>query len=205
MYHPLDRRNFLKAGAALGAGIGLAGLGGAAAEEAPSQGPARQAEKLGWRLGCQAYTFNRYTLFEAIDKTHGLGLRYIEGFPQQKISKDISASFNESTTADQRKAIKQKLSDSGVKLVNFGVTGISGRKTFDFAKDMGIETLVAEPAESDFENLDKLCGEYQINIAIHDHPKPAHYWDPEIVLKVTKGLSKRIALLRHGALVAARA
>ncbi len=76
--------------------------------------------------------------------------------------------------------------------MNFGVTGISGRKTFDFAKDMGIETLVAEPAESDFENLDKLCGEYQINIAIHDHPKPAHYWDPEIVLKVTKGLSKRI-------------
>ncbi len=82
MYHPLDRRNFLKAGAALGAGIGLAGLGGAAAEEAPAKDPHASAEKLGWRLGCQAYTFNRYTFFEAIDKTHGLGLRYIEGFPQ---------------------------------------------------------------------------------------------------------------------------
>jgi sugar phosphate isomerase/epimerase len=169
-------------------------LGGiVVAEAAPAvKDPHAGAEKLGWRLGCQAYTFNRYTFFEAIDKNHGLGLRYIEGYPQQKISKDISASFNESTTAEQRKAVKQKLSDSGVKLVNFGVTPIAGRKTFDFAKDMGIETLVAEPAEADLPELDKLCGEYQINIAIHDHPKPSHYWDPEILLKATKGLSKRI-------------
>ncbi len=83
--------------------------------------------------------------------------------------------------------------------MNFGVTPIAGRKTFDFAKDMGIETLVAEPDKTPtqtldqvFQDLDKLCGEYQINIAIHDHPKPSHYWNPDILLAATKGLSKRI-------------
>jgi len=28
----------------------------------------RAQEKLGWRLGIEAYTFHKYTLFEAIDK-----------------------------------------------------------------------------------------------------------------------------------------
>ena len=95
-----------------------------------------------------------------------------------------------------RKEIKKKLADSGVKLVNFGVCGLlegpPSRKTFEFAKDMGIETIVSEPAEDAFDALDKLCEEYEINIAIHDHPKPSHYWNPDTVLKVCKGRSKRI-------------
>ena len=100
-------------------------------------------------------------------------------------------------SADARKAVKQKLADSGVKLVNFGVCSLrristESRKTFEFAKDMGIETLVSEPAEDAFEMLDKLCEEYGINVAIHNHPKPSHYWNPDTVLKVCKGRSKRI-------------
>ncbi|MGB2809158.1 MAG: ThuA domain-containing protein, partial [Sedimentisphaerales bacterium] len=34
----------------------------------------RAQEKLGWRLGIEAYTFHKYTLFEAIDRTAQLGL-----------------------------------------------------------------------------------------------------------------------------------
>ena len=33
----------------------------------------RAQEKLGWRLGIEAYTFHKYTLFEAIEKTGGAG------------------------------------------------------------------------------------------------------------------------------------
>ncbi len=199
MNYPHDRRSFLKTGALLGAGFGLSGLGRTAATlaavaEEPAEKPvgAPHAEKLGWRLGCQAYSFNRYTFFEAVDKTASLGLHYIEAYPGQKVSKEITAGFNEALTADQRSQIKKKLADSGIKLVNFGVTHIDGRKTYDFAKDMGLETLVSEPGEGEFAQLDKLCEEYGINVAIHDHPKPSHYWNPDIVLKATKGLSKRI-------------
>jgi len=170
MLHSLDRRNFLKAGAVLGAGFGLSNLGSAAwAAGGPTATP--HAEKLGWRLGCQAWSFNSHTFFDSVDKTAGLGLGYIEAFPGQRVSDRIRAGFNEGLTSTQRKAIKKKLADSGVKLVNYGVTGIDGRKTFDFAKDMGIETLVAEPEENQFEKLDALCGKYEINVAIHDHPR----------------------------------
>jgi len=151
-----------------------------------------------WRLGMQAYSFKEFTFYEAIDKTKALGMRYIEGYPGQSLSKekpDIKADHNMSP--EIRKEVLAKLRESGVKLVNYGVVGLSNneaecRKVFDFAKDMGIETIVSEPPEDAFDLIDKLCKEYQINVAIHNHPKPSHYWDPDTVLKVCQGRSLRI-------------
>ena len=40
----------------------------------------------GFALGCQAYTFNRFTAFEAIDKTVEAGGKVIEFYPGQKLS-----------------------------------------------------------------------------------------------------------------------
>jgi hypothetical protein len=37
-----------------------------------------------------------------------------------------------------------------------------------------------------------LCEEYEINVAIHNHPKPSPYWDPDTVLRVCDGRSKWI-------------
>jgi sugar phosphate isomerase/epimerase len=193
-----DRRDFLKTSGAIGLGIGLlSGAPNLLAGEAVSGAP--HAEKLGWRLGCQAYSFNRFTFFEAVDKTASLGLKSIEAYPGQKMSKESDVKLDESLSAEDRKKIKRKLEDKGVKLVNYGVCGLSkneaeSRKVFEFAKDMGIETLVSEPGEDALEMLDKLCEEFKINIAIHNHPKPmlAHYWSPDIVLKAVEGRSKRI-------------
>jgi sugar phosphate isomerase/epimerase len=151
----------------------------------------------GWKLGVQAWSFNRFTLFEAIDKTRSLGLDYIQAYPGQKVSPDIPDGFGPDLSEQQRKAVKEKLAEAGIEAVAFGVTKIPGdeagaRKLFDFAKDMGIGTLVSEPAEDQYELIDKLCREYQIKLAIHNHPKPSHYWNPDTVLKMCEGRSKWI-------------
>jgi sugar phosphate isomerase/epimerase len=52
--------------------------------------------------------------------------------------------------------------------------------------------LVAEPDEAAFNALDKLCEEFGINVAIHNHPQPSHYWNPDTILKVCQGRGKRI-------------
>jgi sugar phosphate isomerase/epimerase len=159
---------------------------------------AADPSKTDWRLCMQAYTFNRFTFYEAIDKTKALGLRYIEAYPGQQLSKEKpDVNFDHNVSAEIRTEVKKKLQAAGVKLVNYGVVGLSNneqenRKVFDFAKDMGIETIVSEPPEDAFELIDKLCQEYKINVAIHNHPKPSHYWDPNTVLKVCKGRSSRI-------------
>ena len=58
---------------------------------------------------------------------------------------------------------------------------------FEFAKKMGIDTLVAEPEPAALDTVEKLCKEYNIKVAIHDHPKPSHYWNPDTVLEAVKG------------------
>src|ERR1035441_9217621 len=45
----------------------------------------------GFFIGCQAYTFNRFSVFEAIEKTAQAGGKVIEFYPGQKLSKDEPA------------------------------------------------------------------------------------------------------------------
>jgi len=153
----------------------------------------------GWRLGVQTWTFNRFTFYEAVDKTASLGLDWLEAYPHgQKLSEDKpDIIFGHNMPEEIKKQVKQKLADAGVRLCNYGVVQLPNdenecRKVFEFAKEMGIETLVSEPPEEAFDLIDRLCQEYQINIAIHNHPKPSHYWDPNMVLEVCKGRSNRI-------------
>jgi sugar phosphate isomerase/epimerase len=192
MKNLFDRRDFLRTTGALGAGIGLLSLGHSRLMAAPLAQGAPNAEKLGWRLGCQAYSFNRFTFYEALDKIASLGLHYVEMYPGQKLSKEKpDVVTNESMSAEIRKEVKKRLADSDIKLVCYGVTG-AGRGTFEFAKDMGIETIVSEPPLDAFDTLEKLCEEFEINLAIHNHPKASRYWNYETVLEVCKGRSKRI-------------
>jgi len=152
----------------------------------------------GWRLGMQAYTFNRFSFYEAVDKTASLGLGWIEAYPGQKLSSERpDVKFGDTMPPEIRLEVKKKLADAGVRLINYGVVRLANdevacRRVFNFAKDMGVETLTAEPKEDALDLVERLCKEYRIKIAIHNHPKPSHYWNPEKVLEACKGRSKWI-------------
>jgi len=151
----------------------------------------------GWAIGCQVYSFNRYTLFEAIDKTKETGARLIEGFPGQVISKEHQVKFTHDAPTEALDAVKKKLDEAGVKLVAYGVVGLgkdeaANRKVFEFAKKMGILVITSEPGEGSLDLIAKLAQEYGIPVAIHNHPKRENkadykYWDPNYVLECVKG------------------
>ncbi|MBI4580511.1 MAG: DUF1080 domain-containing protein [Planctomycetes bacterium] len=153
-----------------------------------------------WRLGTQAYTFHKYSLFEAIDKARALGLNYIEMFPGQALSPDKpDVKFDHNSPKEIRDAVRAKLEQAGLTAVAYGVVRIEGeeteaRKVFDFARDMGIGTVVSEPKNTPamWDLLDKITQEYGINLAIHNHPKPSIYWDPKVVVEAVKGRNPRI-------------
>ncbi|MCL5278518.1 MAG: DUF1080 domain-containing protein [Planctomycetes bacterium] len=149
-----------------------------------------------WRVGAQSYSFNRFTFEEAMAKTKACGMKYMEVFPDQKVGKEFGDTVFKNMTAEQRQQLKQMLKDNGLTLTCYGVITPGNeqewRKLFDFAKDMGFEDIVSEPAEKDLPMIDKLCQEYQIGVAIHNHPRPSHYWDYETVLKACAGRSKWI-------------
>ncbi|WP_285008577.1 sugar phosphate isomerase/epimerase family protein [Pedobacter faecalis] len=152
--------------------------------------------KLGWQLGSQAYTFKNFSFFEAVRKIDSCNLRYVEAFPGQTIGGGIAGKMDPKMDEATRKAILDKMKTTNVKLVAFGVYGAGSEaeweQAFRFCKAMGIQTITSEPDEKFIPLLSKLCDEYQINLAIHNHPDPSHYWNPETVLRVIKGHSKRI-------------
>ena len=79
-------------------------------------------KKLNWRLGCQAYSFRNFTLFETIDKNAALGLKWIEIYPTQALSPDKpDVKVDHNSPREVLDALKTKLDAAGVKLVNYGV------------------------------------------------------------------------------------
>jgi len=169
--------------AVVGLGVGVVSIAGAQT----------QAK---WRLGTQSYSFNRFTFEEAMAKTKECGIKYIEVYPDQKVGKEFGDTVFKNMTPEQRQRLKQMLKDSGLTLTCYGVITPKGaqewRKLFDFVKDLGFENIVSEPAEGDLPMIDKLCAEYKIGVAIHNHPKPSHYWDYQTMLKACEGCSKWI-------------
>jgi sugar phosphate isomerase/epimerase len=183
--------------AAIVAVCGLAALG----VSQPKSDPPRDdsaAEKLGWKLATQAWTFRDRTAFETIDTAQKLGLKYIEMYPGQALGKNFpGAKVGPEMNGELRAELKKHLATCRVKLMNFGVVSFTkdekaARVIFDFAKDMGIETLTCEPALDAWDTVEKLAKEYGINAACHDHPKPSTYWDPQIVLDNIKGRDRRL-------------
>ncbi|MHC4110604.1 MAG: ThuA domain-containing protein [Planctomycetota bacterium] len=161
----------------------------------------RTQEKLGWRLGIEAYTFHKYTLFEAIDRTAQLGLPYMGGLSFQKVSKEIPKNFDDKLTDDELKQVRLKLDSAGVRLLTYYIHLIAGdeagcRKVFEFGRKIGIETFMSEPIPEALDTIEKFCDDYNINVAIHNHDRKGspQYWHPEGVLKVCQGRSKRIGV-----------
>jgi len=88
-----------------------------------------------------------------------------------------------------------------VTAVNYGVVGIpkdeaEARKLFEFAKTMGLYAITTESVDA-LDTIEKLVKEYDIKVAIHNHPKQANnpnykVWDPKYVLAMVKDRDARI-------------
>jgi len=146
----------------------------------------------------EAWTFRRFTFAETLKKLRELGVGAIEAFPGQALAAEFpGARFDENMTAEHVAFVKDALKAAGVTLYGYGVVDIgrteeSMRKVFDFARKMGIRILVCEPADDDFTLLEKLVKEYNIKIAIHNHPAPSKYNLPETVFAHVDGKDPRI-------------
>jgi sugar phosphate isomerase/epimerase len=151
------------------------------------------SEKLGLKLSLQCWTYNRLTFFETVDKAAKMGIKYLEMFPGQKLKPGSDVGIGEGMSDEACQEVKQKLADAGgLKVVAFGVCGVpteeeAARRMFDWAKKMGIQVLVTETTPNAVH--DKLCAEYNIRMALHNHPQS---WPPKKVLAACKGHSKLI-------------
>ncbi len=155
-----------------------------------------KAEKAGWKLGVQTYTFHKFSFQEAIDKTHELGLKYAEIYYGQPLGKDIEGNMDFRMDKATRKKVLAYAKSKGVKITASGVVTCKDeaewKQLFEFASAMGIKIITCEPDYKHLKYIDKLANQYKIDVAIHNHPKPSPYWKPELFLDAVKDLSPRI-------------
>ncbi len=173
----------------------------------------------GFAVGLQAWTFNKSTVFETIEKTAATGAKVIEFFPGQKLSpeepmvlfghapmrgedrKKATEKLDAAATKEVWDKVKAKLKQHGITAVAYGVVAISkdpaeARSVFEFAKSFGIRVLNTESADA-IDTFEPLVKEYDIKVGFHDHPKRPdnpdyRMWDPHYILEITKDRDARI-------------
>src|SRR5271170_3017644 len=108
----------------------------------------------GFFIGCQAYTFNHFTVFEAIEKTAQAGGKVIEFYPGQKLSKaEPNVNWDHDASPETIQKVKNMLEASHIRAVNYGVVDIpkdeaGARRIFEFAKSLGLYAVTTESVDA---------------------------------------------------------
>lgn len=159
----LERRDFLKLS-----------LAGAATLLAPKYVAAAADPYGGFKMGLQSYSLRAFDVKTALAHTKKLGVHYWESFPGHLPTVAVPKIIAEQ---------KAMLDEAGVTLMAYGVVPFddnenAARAKFDYAKAMGMTSLSADPKKdkATFDLLDRLCEEYGVAIAIHNHG-PGARWD----------------------------
>ncbi len=145
-------------------------------------------------VGIQTFTFNKQTVEELLPMVKECGCNAV-GMSRHKLSaKFPDAYVSPDMTAEQKAFLKNILAQNKIKIVSYGVatptTEKAIRKLMDFAKEFGIKIIIAEPRPEKLELWDKLCKEYGIIVAVHNHGKDAKrnadFHDPKFVANMIK-------------------
>jgi sugar phosphate isomerase/epimerase len=183
-----NRRRFIsKLASATAAGVAAGGLApplpllhqAVAKEE-------RTANRL--KLGIQLYSLRGFPVDKALEHAKKLGFEQVEFFggmlPLDASAKQIDE------MKEQVAKLGMTISAHGVN--PFGKDAAANRKTFEFAKALGIRNITADPDPESFDSLDDLVQEFDIRIAIHNHG-PRHRYNKAVdVLQAIEGRDERI-------------
>lgn len=147
---------------------------------------------LGWYVGIPASAFQQLTFSDAAVKADALGLGTIEGSSTQKLSPHVLKNLDYHLAPGERTAITNRLRELNVQMRAYRVNSLgadeNGRKVFEFAKNMGVQTIVASPQPAALADIDKLANEFGINVALENRS------DPGGAMKSLEGRSKRMGV-----------
>jgi len=150
------------------------------------------------QLGVQAYTFRRFTLAEAMEKSSNLGIHYMEAFPGQTLGGGLEGKFHHTMSEASRRGILELAKARDIKIVSYGVVNgkdeAEWRQIFAFAKAMGLRNVTAEPPQEILPMLDKLSRESGITLAFHNHPQPSRYANPQVALDALKPFGSNLGV-----------
>ena len=148
----------------------------------------------GLKFGVATYTLRELPIEDAIKAVKRVGLKYVS-------IKNVKNHIDLSHSSEERKQRAQMFRDAGITPLSVGnVSMRSGeaeiRKAFEYAKDIGVTTIVCAPSHDAIPILDKLVKEFDIKLAIHNHgPEDKGFFpSPYDVMRAVEAFDKRIGL-----------
>jgi inosose dehydratase len=182
------RRSLLAGAAALA----LAGSADAAELIKPSQvPPPGRDEWRGLKMGVATYSLRKLPLDAAIKGIQRVGLRYCS-------IKDFHLALK--STAQERRDTVAKFKDAGITPLSCGVVTLNNdeaavRNAFEYARDCGMGTIVANPAPEALPLVERFVKEFDIRIAIHNHgPEDKRFPGPDDAMKAVRDMDPRMGL-----------
>ena len=184
----ISRRDLLKTGALAAAAIPSVNFGAPAALTAEEADP-----WMGLKIGVATYTMRELPIEEAIKAVQRVGLKYVS-------IKNVKNHIDLSHTPEERKQRAEMFRDAGLVPLSVGNVGIKNdeadvRRAFEYARDIGVSTMVCAPPKDAVPLLDKFVKEVDIKLAIHNHgPEDKQFPSPYDVMKAVENHDKRIGL-----------
>ena len=185
----MKRRELIK-GAALAASMPVARLGAQTPASARAAVPAGDRWR-GLKPGVASYTLRKMPLEAAIKAIQRVGLQYVS-------IKDFHLPLD--STTEQRKAVAAQFKAAGITPLSCGNVSMKNdvadvRRAFEYARDIGLPTIVCSPDPDSLKILDAMVKEFDIKIAIHNHgPEDKRFPSPYDVWTAVQPYDKRVGL-----------
>ena len=149
---------------------------------------------LGLKVGVATYTLRELPIEQAIQGVKRVGLKYVS-------IKNVKNHIDLSHPSDERKRRAAMFRDAGLIPLSVGnVSMRSGeaeiRKAFEYARDIGVPTIVCAPSIEAIPFLNTMVKEFDIKLAIHNHgPEDKGFFpSPYDVMRAIEKTDKRIGL-----------
>ena len=121
-----------------------------------------------WKFAVPADGVGVPTFLDAIVRADAAVVDFVEGSSVQKVSADIQKALDWNLSPEERAAIRGRMGT--IKILSYGVESVprdaaEARKLFEFAKAMGVDTIVTRNA-SDLVAIDALAAEFAVKVAL---------------------------------------
>src|SRR6476620_4963848 len=149
---------------------------------------------MGLKVGVATYTLRELPIEEAIKGVTRVGLKYVS-------IKNVKNHIDLSNPTEERKRRAEMFREAGLVPLSVGnVSMRSGeadiRRAFEYARDIGVPTIVCAPSLDAIPFLDEMVKQFDIKLAIHNHgPEDKGYFpSPYDVMRAVENFDKRIGL-----------
>jgi sugar phosphate isomerase/epimerase len=138
------------------------------------------ARVLGWNVGIASSVFSQLSFSDAAANVDALGFSSLQGSSSQKVSVAIPKNLDENLLAEEITAVKNRLAELRLRMPSYRVASLpadesSLRKMLEFAKGLGVETVVCDAAPASLAALDKLAGQIDLFRVARYRLKAVHH------------------------------